>query len=120
VSSGKGSFSNTVKKTVQIPGATSTFRVKSGHDLEFVVRCTNPENYELHMFSKKGHNREAVITTAKIGFTGKETVQPEGAIAFDETKYGESSYRFVVKGLDPGEYAFLDDWNVFDFAVDAQ
>lgn len=120
LSAGKGAFSATVKKTAQIAGPASTFRIKSGRDLEFVVKCTNPENYELHLFQQKGKNRETVVTTVKIGFNGRETAQPVGAIAFDETKYGESSYRFVVKGLAPGEYAFLDDWNVFDFGIDAQ
>ena len=108
------------KMSTQISGPASSFRLKSGKDLEFVVKCTNPENYELHAFKIKGKNREALISTSKVRFSGNETMQRENVIAFDETKYGESSYRFVVKGLAPGEYAFLDDWNVFDFAVDAQ
>lgn len=115
----RGAFSNTAKGSAQIPGPASTFRLKGGKDFEFVVQCTNPEHYELHAFKKKGNNREAVLATTKIGWNQKETVQREGAIAFDMAKYGQSSYRFVVKGLAPGEYAFLDGANSFDFAVDA-
>ncbi len=116
---GRGAFSNTAKGSAQIPGAASTFRLKGGKDLEFVIQCTNPEDYELHMFKTKGKNREALISTTKIGWNQKETMQREGAIAFDMAKYGQSSYRFVVKGLAPGEYAFLNDVNSFDFAIDA-
>lgn len=120
VVSGISSFHSTIKGSAQISGPASSFRVKSGKDLEFVVKCTNPENFELRAFKEKGHNRETLISSTKFGFSGKGTTQRDGAIAFDLTKYGESSFRFVVKGLEPGEYAFLDDWNVFDFGVGAQ
>jgi hypothetical protein len=106
------------KGSVQIPGSASSFRFKSGKDLEFVVKCTNPESFELYAFTTKGDNREAVVSTAKAHPFGKVTVQRVGAIKFDVTKYGESSYRFVVTAPEPGEYAFLTGWSAFDFAVD--
>lgn len=103
---------------VQIPGPASSFRLKSGKDLEFVVKCTNPEAYELYAFTTKKNNREALVSTAKGKVFGGVSVQRVGAIAFDVTKYGEMSYRFVVKAPEPGEYGFVTGWNVFHFAVD--
>src|SRR5208283_3541221 len=106
------------KGSIQIPEPASSFRVKSGKDLEFIVWCTNPESFELHEFMKKGKDREAVVAHAKAKFFGGMTTQRVGAIPFTVTKYGESSYRFVVTAPEPGEYGFLTGWSVFDFAVD--
>jgi len=104
--------------SVQMPDPASSFRVTSGKDLEFVVRCTNPESFELYEFAKKGNNREAVVATAKGKFFGGANTQRVGAIPFAVIKYGESSYRFVVTAPEPGEYGFLTGWSAFDFAVD--
>ena len=105
---------------IQIPGGASSFRVKSGHDLVFVVKCTNPESYELYPFEKNKDKREALVSKAKYGgFAGsKVTSQKSGSIAMDISKYGEMSYRFVVKAPEPGEYGFPVKWDVYHFAVD--
>ena len=39
-------------------------------------------------------------------------------VSFAVTRYGESSYRFVVTAPEPGEYGFITGWSVFHFAVD--
>jgi len=104
--------------SVQMPDTASTFRLKSGKDLEFVVRCTNPESFELYQFASKGNNREALVATAKGKLFGGANTQRVGAIPFAVSKYGDSSYRFVVTAPEPGEYGFLTGWSAFDFAVD--
>ncbi len=104
--------------SVQMPDPASSFRLKSGKDLAFIVRCTNPESYELYQFQKKGNTREALVATAKGKLFGGANTQRVGPIQFAVSKYGESSYRFVVTSLEPGEYGFLTGWSAFDFAVD--
>jgi len=105
--------------SVQMPDPASSFRLKSGKNLEFVVRCTNPESFELYQFATKGNNREALVATAKGKlFGGGASTQRVGPIPFAVTKYGESSYRFVVTAPESGEYGFLTGWSAFDFAVD--
>lgn len=104
--------------SVQMPDPASSFRVKSGKDLEFVVRCTNPESFELYQFARKGNNREALVATSKGKLFGGANTQRVGPIQFAVSKYGESSYRFVVTAPEPGEYGFLTGWSAFDFAVD--
>lgn len=104
--------------SVQMPDPASSFRLKSGKDLEFVVRCDNPQSFELYEFAKKGNTREALVATAKGKLFGGASTQRVGAIPFAVSKYGESSYRFVVTAPEPGEYGFLTGWSAFDFAVD--
>jgi hypothetical protein len=41
-----------------------------------------------------------------------------GTIPVYISRYGESSYRFTVKAPEPGEYGFVMNWSVFDFAID--
>jgi hypothetical protein len=107
-----------VKGVIQIPEPASAFRLKSGSDLVFVVKCTNPESFSLYEFTKKGKNREAEAATAKQGFIHGSTLEHMEGITLEVTKYGESSYRFAVKALEPGEYGFVAGWNVFHFGVD--
>ena len=57
-----------------------------------VVKCTNPESFELYPFTTKGGNREALVSTAKANPFGKVSVQRVDPIKVDKTKYGESSY----------------------------
>jgi hypothetical protein len=104
--------------SIQIPGTVSSFRLKSGQDLEFVVKCTNPESLELYAFAAKGKNREAVVSTAKGKFFGGVSVQRVGTIPMDVSKYGEASYRFAVRAPEPGEYGFVTGWSVFHFAIE--
>jgi len=104
--------------SVQMPDPASSFRLKSGKDLEFVVRCTNPESFELYQFTKKGNNREALVATSKGKLFGGANTQRVGPIQFAVSKYSESSYRFIVTSPEPGEYGFLTGWSAFDFAVD--
>ncbi len=106
------------KGSIQIPGPSSSFGVKSGRDLEFVVKCTNPESYELYAFPAKGDSRQALISTAKANPFGKVSVEKVSSIKYDLSKYGEQSYRFVVKAPDPGEYGFVTGWSVYHFRVD--
>lgn len=104
--------------SIQIPDPASSFRVKSGKDLEFIVKCTNPQSYELFAFEKKGDNREALAATAKGKVFGGSTTQNVGRIPFAVTKYSDSSYKFVVTAPEPGEYGFATGWSVYHFAVD--
>src|ERR1017187_656159 len=34
---------------VQIPGTTSSFRLKGGNDLEFLIKCRNPDSLRLYV-----------------------------------------------------------------------
>lgn len=53
------------------------------------------------------------------GFAGsKVTSQKSASVKIDISKYGEMSYRFVVKAPEPGEYGFPVKWDVYHFAVD--
>ena len=108
------------KGFVQVPGSASSLRLKSGRDMEFVVKCTNPESFELYPLANKGDNRQALTSTAKAHPFGGVTLERVPGIKFDVTKYGDSSYRFVVRAPEPGEYAFLTGWSAFDFAVEAK
>ena len=118
VVSGRKGFSGG-KGAIQIPAPASSFRVKSGKDLEFVVTCPDPARYELFAFTPKGNNREALVATAKGKFFGGATTERVGRLPFEVSKYGESSYRFVLKAPQPGEYGFAVGWFVYNFAVDA-
>jgi hypothetical protein len=107
-----------VKVAIQIPGSTSSFHVKGGNDLEFVVKCETLPIYQLLAFTNQGGNREGIIaiSTAKAfaGVTDKKAFLLKFAIS----KYGESSYRLEVKAPEAGEYGFVVGNSVYDFAVD--
>jgi hypothetical protein len=105
---------------IQIPGPTSSFRVKGGTDLEFVVKCTDPGAFELYAFPTKGENREAVVSKAKGHLLGGVSAQTAGLIPVQVSKYSDTSYRFVLKAPEPGEYGFAVGWSVFDFGVDSK
>ncbi len=105
--------------SIQIPGAASTYHLKAGQELVFVVKTTNPESFKLYLFEVKGKNREALISSAKAGFFGGVSSQNVGQqVTVDVSKYGEMSYKLSVKNIKPGEYGFVNDWNVFHFAVE--
>ncbi len=104
---------------IQIPGTASTYRLKAGQELVFVVKTTNPEGFKLYPFEVRGKNREALISAAKAGFFGGVSSQNVGQnVTLDISKYGEMSYKLKVKDLKPGEYGFINDWAVFHFAVE--
>jgi hypothetical protein len=105
---------------IQIPGPTSSFRVKGGTDLEFVVKCLDPGSFELYAFPTKGENREAVVSKAKGRLLGGVSSQPVGVIPVQVSKYSDTSYRFLLKAPEPGEYGFAVGWSVFDFGVDSK
>jgi len=109
-----------VKVAIQIPGTASSTRVKGGHDLEFIVKCTTFPIYQLLTFAKQGNNREGVITAGKGKAFGGASDPKMNFLTFDVSKYGESSYRLVMKAPQPGEYGFVVGNSVFDFAVDPQ
>lgn len=106
-----------VNGIIQIPGGASSFRVRGGSDLVFVVKCTSPESYDLYLFEKKKDKREALVAKGKAGFRGGST-QKVGTVPLDVSKYGEMSYRFAVRAPEPGEYGFPMKWDVYHFAVD--
>ena len=107
------------KRFIQIPGSASTFRLKSGQDLVFVIKCTDPENYELYPFEGKKDKRETLVAKATTGTFLKTSVERlDNTIKMDVSKYGEMSYRFVVKAPEPGEYGFPVKWDVYNFGVD--
>ena len=105
------------KGDIQIPGTASSFRLKSGKDVEFVVKCTNPETYHVYPFVRKGKNREAEVSKAKALINVTE--QQVGPMTIVVSKYGESSYRFTMTAPEPGEYGFIVGWSVYHFGVDA-
>jgi|SRR5579864_6159104 len=106
------------KGAIQIPGPASSFRIKAGTELEFVVKSASPDSYQLFAFTKKGDNREAIVANAKASLFGSVSTQQVGVLTLEVAKYGEQSYRFVVRSADPGEYGFAVGWSVFDFAVE--
>jgi hypothetical protein len=107
-----------IKVAIQIPGSTSSFHVKGGNDLEFVVKCESFPAYQLLAFTNQGDHREGLIATsaaqAFVGVTDKKTF----LLKFAVSKYGDSSYRLEFKAPDAGEYGFVVGNNVYDFAVD--
>jgi hypothetical protein len=105
---------------IQISEPASSFRLKSGDDLKFVVKCTDPENFSLYAFKPKGKNREAVVSTAKAHMFSGPSVEHSEGISLAVSKYGDSSYLFVVKAPEAGEYGFVTRWTVYHFAVDAK
>jgi len=106
------------KGYIQIPGGASSFRLKSGQDLTFVIKCTSPESYELYPFEKNKDKREALVSKAKAGFFGGVSSEKKDTVPMNISKYGEMSYKFVVKAPEPGEYGIPVKWEVYHFAVD--
>lgn len=117
----------------RVPGRVSSFRLKNGSELVFAVRCSDPDAFKLYAFTIKGNTREAVTVGAKAWTRSGPALEPPYDLKFSLTEYGDTSYKIVVKSLKPGEYAFavgmalekkhraqLNDYQVFDFAVDAQ
>ncbi|MGA2350488.1 MAG: hypothetical protein ABSF70_08665 [Terracidiphilus sp.] len=111
------SGSTSVKAAIQIPGSASSFHVKGGNDLEFVIKCEIPPAFLLP-FTQQGNNREGVISSVKTGGFGVVKENKKFWMPFAVSKYGESSWRLVVKAPDAGEYGFVIGYSVFDFAVD--
>jgi len=106
------------KGFIQIPGAASPFRLKSGQDLEFVIKCANPDKYELFPFTKSKDKREAMVSAAKAKVFGGVTAERKGGVTLDVSKVGDMVYRFVVTAPEPGEYGFAVGWTVYGFGVD--
>ena len=100
---------------LRVPGTASSLRLKSENQLEFVIKCKNPDSLRLYMFTKKGNNREATISSA----TGTGTIDLSYGVKIYLTEYGESLYKIAVRSLEPGEYGFFKGGIVFAFAVDA-
>jgi hypothetical protein len=91
-------------------------RIKGGKDIEFVVLKSAPESFHLYPFTKKGKDRQAPIEIVKpaIGPFGRASKQEVPPMEVDISKYGELSYRLLVRALGPGEYGFATEFNVFD------
>jgi len=106
------------KGYIQIPGAASSFRLKSGQDLAFVIKCTSPESYELYSFATNKDKREAEVSTAHAKVFGNVSSEKKSSIDLAVSKYSEMSYKFVVKASEPGEYGFPVGWTVYNFGVD--
>ena len=135
----------TEKKFLSILGAASSFRLKRGKELVFVVHCDKRDSFLLYAFHRRGETRAAKISTHQVIIpipvlmpAIADLIPPwyitarSGGIPFEAKPTGDSSYRFVVRNLDPGEYGFVmassfagddgvpDTYEVFDFAVDAK
>jgi len=106
------------KGYIQIPGSASSFRLKSGRDLTFVIKCTNPEGYELYPFATNKDKREAMVSAAHAHVFGGLSSEKKSSTDLAVSKYGEMSFQFVVKAPEPGEYGFAVGWTVFNFGVD--
>ncbi len=106
------------KGLIQIPGATSPLRLKSGRDLEFVIKCADPDKYELFPFTTNKDKREALVSTAKAKFFGGVTRERNVGATVNVTKVGDILYHFVVTAPEPGEYGFTVGWSVYGFGVD--
>ena len=115
----RGGF-NKAHGDIQIPATASSFRLKSGDDLKFVVKCTNPESISLYAFKPKGKNREAVVATARAHMFSGPSVEHSEGISVAVSKYGDASYLFAVKAPEAGEYGFATGWSVYHFGVDAK
>ena len=105
------------KGVIEIPEPHASFRIKAGADMKFVIRVANgidPSKYGFYRAEAKGNRREILI--AKVGF--HSTTQ--GSLPRDVSKYGESSYMYTVRGLAPGEYAFVADFEAFSLGIDPQ
>jgi hypothetical protein len=110
--------SYSVKVAIQIPGSTSSFHVKGGNDLVFVVKCETFPAYQLLAFTNQGGNREGLIASSAAQAFGGVTDKKAFLLKFAVSRYGESSYRLEVKAPEAGEYGFVVGNYVYDFAVD--
>jgi len=105
------------KGVIEIPEPHASFRIKAGADMKFVIRVPNgidPSKYGFYRAETRGKRREILI--AKVGF--HSTTQ--GSLPRDVSKYGESSYMYTLRGLDPGEYAFVANFEAYSLGIDPQ
>lgn len=112
----------TAKAALEIPGEASPVRLKSGI-VELVVRSPDSLKsdpgalYHIRKMESKKKSREVILGTASP-FGAKSSTQ--SVVAFDYSKYGESSIKLSVAALPPGEYAVGRQHGqvVFCFGVD--
>jgi len=111
---------------LNLEGQKSPVRFKTGQKLEFIVRVSSPQTDPrgyllLYSLQSKKNNRRLVVTKAGYAGMNFRTVLEESSIAFNATKYGESSYKIrATQDLLPGEYLLLtrDARDGFAFGID--
>ena len=90
---GKAGWS-TARGFIQVEGAGSSFRLKAGQTIEFVLAAQNIEQVRLYAAAIKGKNRQAELVDIKNGF-GRQQRSTSQGISLVITKYGESSFKLV-------------------------
>jgi hypothetical protein len=114
---GKGGWSG-AKGFIQVEGAGSSFRLKAGQTIEFVLAVQNVEQVRLYAAAVKGSNRQAELVQIKNGFGRQQRSTSEG-ISLVITRYGESSFKLVPDPpLASGEYFIDVEGKLYTFGVD--
>jgi len=97
-----------IKARLEVPGATSPVRLEAG-SVALIARSpdslkTDPGAlYHVRKLQRTKKSREFIASTVSA-FGGAKTSE-ESLIAFDFSKYGESSIKLTIEKLPPGEYA---------------
>lgn len=112
---------------IEVKGGKSPVRFKTDQKLEFVVRVASTQIDPLNVvqfiaWKSKKDKRSLVITKVGPMGAGGSTNMTAGAVAFNASKYGQSSFKISpAQPLPPGEYALGtgDTGTAFCFGVDA-
>lgn len=119
-------FTASAKGYAYIDGKKSPIRFASNDAVVVLVRVANRSRdprsqIRLLKLESKGDSRRFTVSEASAGvFNPRVSVKEWGRLDFKAEKYGDSSFRITVQGLQPGEYAFdsIDSVGAFCFGID--
>jgi len=100
-----------VKSFISIKGPEAEVRVsKESKSIQFIVKCennsSNPEDLiSLVQFEKKKKERRYLM--GKTSVLGGSEMEGIVSLPYEAEKFGESSYKITVTGLEPGEYGIF-------------
>jgi hypothetical protein len=108
---------NSYSTYIEVPGRSSSFRIRSNDGTAFVFKAGSPEKVALYRFDQKWRNRQFAVQKIASYLTGG--TRPVKGLPVEITKYGESSFKLTpASRLAPGEYAISIAGELFTFGVD--
>lgn len=105
------SILNSVKSFMSIKGPEAKIRVtKDNQPIQFIVKCKDnslsPETLiSVAQFEKK--KKERRFNMGKTSILGGSEYGITESLPYEAEKYGESSYKITITGLEPGEYGIM-------------
>lgn len=104
---------------VEVPGETSSFRLKTDDKFQFLFKSGSAEKVSLYRFDQKKKKRSFVLEKiAPPIYGGSEASK---GLPVEVSQFGESSYQLIPQApLSAGEYAILIAGTVYTFGVDPQ